>query len=338
MFDRLANKNELPLCISILLGVGGVISSAFLIFYLFDIGFLDDNVPSDGIIYGIIAASIAIVLHYIKLPNIIIDSIIMHLSFVFMAGGKFLFIFGTVAYYDSLLGYHNSRWALPLSLLFITIFTYPLYRMSLDRFVSILAILITTFWNLTRYDFFGLYCDIFIIVQILIVGFLFLSKKQIKFLMPMAYAIIFALSYEIMQISLPDRLEIYVSIGTIGYLLNKAFMIFALILLVYFIAKSHKLHLDEKFIIIYLGIIILGAVSSTGVIFAIALLVLGYHNQDKILLILGTLFIPVFLYLYYHNLNVILLNKSIILVSSGALLLLARQYLKYRKWDREVAL
>ena len=82
-----------------------------------------------------------------------------------------------------------------------------------------------------------------------------------------------------------------------------------------------------------IAILILGSISAAGVLFALALFILGYAKHMRFFLILGALFLPIYLLFYYYNLDVTLLYKSLILILSGILLLLSRSYLKFRKWD-----
>ena len=76
-----------------------------------------------------------------------------------------------------------------------------------------------------------------------------------------------------------------------------------------------------------LGAVLLAVVSAPGVLLAIGLMILGYANHERLLLVLGAVLMPAFLCLYYYNLDVSLLNKSMILTVSGVILLAGRFYM-----------
>jgi uncharacterized membrane protein len=65
-------------------------------------------------------------------------------------------------------------------------------------------------------------------------------------------------------------------------------------------------------------------------------MVLGYTKHDKLLLLTGIMFMPVFIFLYYYNLDISLMAKSGVLVGSGAVLFMGRGYLAAKQLDREV--
>jgi len=63
---------------------------------------------------------------------------------------------------------------------------------------------------------------------------------------------------------------------------------------------------------------------SDGVLLSLLFLVLGFLQQNKVILGLGLILLPVFLAHYYNNLNLDLLAKSCVLIASGMVLLLVR--------------
>jgi hypothetical protein len=72
------------------------------------------------------------------------------------------------------------------------------------------------------------------------------------------------------------------------------------------------------------GLAALAACTSPGVLVALGLLLLGFSLQDRPLLALGLVALPVFLFEFYYDLEMTLLHKSGLLVGSGVLLLAAR--------------
>jgi hypothetical protein len=72
------------------------------------------------------------------------------------------------------------------------------------------------------------------------------------------------------------------------------------------------------------------ALSTPGIIAAVALLVLGFDRRNRVLIGLAIAFLIKFLSVYYYSLHMTLLEKSIVLVASGLLLLAGRVYLELR--------
>jgi hypothetical protein len=72
------------------------------------------------------------------------------------------------------------------------------------------------------------------------------------------------------------------------------------------------------------AVLLLGAVSTPGVLAAIGLLVVGYLLPDLLVGLVGLLFCPVFITFYYYQMHLRLDRKSFILAASGLALLLGR--------------
>jgi hypothetical protein len=81
--------------------------------------------------------------------------------------------------------------------------------------------------------------------------------------------------------------------------------------------------------------ILLGAVSASGLLAVLALLVLGRMLDDYPLQALGAAFMPVFLIAFYYTMQIDLLMKSAILVASGVVLIAARYFAEKRPWARQ---
>jgi uncharacterized membrane protein len=88
----------------------------------------------------------------------------------------------------------------------------------------------------------------------------------------------------------------------------------------------------EAVIATTVGTILLAALtlSTPGLIAAVALLTLGFDRRNRILIGLAVVFLVKFSSVYYYSLRMTLLEKSIVLVASGLLLLAARAYIKLR--------
>jgi hypothetical protein len=85
------------------------------------------------------------------------------------------------------------------------------------------------------------------------------------------------------------------------------------------------------------GSILLGVLtlSTPGVVAAVTVLALGFDRRNRVLIGLAVVFLVKFASAYYYTLRMTLLEKSIVLVASGLLLLAARAYVELRFKPRE---
>jgi uncharacterized membrane protein len=65
----------------------------------------------------------------------------------------------------------------------------------------------------------------------------------------------------------------------------------------------------------------LPALWTPGVLAAVIVIVLGFQRGNRLLLGLGSVFLVIFLIAFYYHLDISLLQKSLILVATGLLLL-----------------
>jgi hypothetical protein len=100
-----------------------------------------------------------------------------------------------------------------------------------------------------------------------------------------------------------------------------------------FVAPEHRT--QPKVLVLFALLILLAFLSSPGLLYAVALLVLGYGLRDRIFGGLGLIGLPLFLIYFYYSLDVSLLHKSGILFASGIIGLLTA-YLAKRVADKEV--
>jgi len=77
-------------------------------------------------------------------------------------------------------------------------------------------------------------------------------------------------------------------------------------------------------VIVICCIVILAVLGMHGVLFAIALMALGHMRHDRVLWVIGLIYLPVYLFLFYFSLDVTLLAKSYMLLGSGIFILAAR--------------
>ena len=137
-------QKEWPLYLSILIAAGALFASFFFIAFFVIIAFAStDFEPTSLITLGIMFMAGAIGLYAATgHSHTIKDSFLLQFSFASMVTGKTLFVFiiGELGDYG---------WSIPLALFIATSISYPLYRLSVERFVSVLTLLIFITLNIT---------------------------------------------------------------------------------------------------------------------------------------------------------------------------------------------
>ena len=329
--DFIINNHQtkvLPLYLRTLIGIGTFIASLLFVAFLYFSKLVSFNDEIALMICGLASVAIAIILQQLaKYKPMIAHTFFMQCSFTAIAIGKFSFVYGFSKYLD-------SKWGITLALLAITFITYPIYKISIDRFLSTLAVLISIatnifmFYNFNQHENFGQ--TLFFICLIVCAGFLFTYGKLKQAYIPLAYAFVFSICFIILfkQIDFtPINKKWQFSLNY-----HSAILTMSLIATIAWAFGRIKALKSEAFTLSVLSTVVLGIITSPAIILSITLMIFGYSKHDKILLTLGSLFLAAFLYDYYYSLELTLLYKSVILCASGALLLLARLYIHYRGW------
>jgi hypothetical protein len=270
----------------------------------------------------------------------------MQCSLGFMVLGKSVFVYG-------LSKFLNFNWGISLALILITILTYPYYKISIDRFLSsfmsIFSIFVTIFVttiavtypdtlksdsSLLINGFFLMHC----------VGLaVFLKNDTINSdIRPLFYALIVSLYLASIVLLFFDELD---KSKIIHNPFINTMLVCGFIILCGWVSGSIKNIKTHPLILVSVGAILLGLMDFSLILVSIGLMVLGRAKDDKILTVLGIFFMPVFLFIYsysfyFYSIDISLLSlleKSVILISSGILFLLGRFYLHRKRWDKEDA-
>lgn len=318
-------ETELPLHIRVLVGIAAVIACVCFVGFLWQIGLIDYAEPSSMIIIGGVLIGTAIVLNRtVGTAQARFGSFLLQASIATMATGKVLFVFGFGEIFD-------SRWAASFAALMVTVATYHLFPMSVDRFLSSLVVLLLVVASLvldivdgetTREflmtGFFG--------VQLAIAAVLLTHGRIDRIYMPLAYALAFSLCVIVL---LPLAYK-----ATYPILVN-GFLAAGLIALFAWVGGGIQTLKRPAMLLASLGAVLLALISAHALMLSIGLMIIGYAKHDRRLLVLGALLMPVFLWTYYYDPDVSLLMKSVILVVSGIALLAGRFYLSYTGKSRE---
>lgn len=327
-------RAELPLYMRALVGIGAFIASICLI-GLVAIGLsIDEN--EDFLIIGLVFMGLAVALQRFSGDGATVgQSFMMQSSFAFMAAGKAQVIFAIVMMFE-------SGWAGTLAAIAVTVGSYHIYRMSVDRFLSSFAVLFSIHLNILFVEDLPasteLFFNLFVLCEVLLAAFLTWSGKIARDFVPVKYALFCSLC--VAALFLVSRFEFAYAMEeeVISPLFMSLLFTAALLASIAWVAGGLQKLKSEALILACLGSLALGVIAAPGITLALLLMVLGYGKHEKIMVAMGALLLPLFLYHYYYNLDVSLLQKSGVLVGSGLLLLCARFYMRFRSLDGGEAL
>lgn len=354
-----------PIYVHILLFFSALISTFFFIFFLFLLRILS-NSSEFFILLGIVFIIGAIALYRSSnAGNSTAQIFLQQISLVVIITGKIFFVIGFYGFFEDLYYTPFDSWIIPLMFLISTVCTYSLYSFPLERFISSCCVLFSTliylfntsfsyFWTMTL-------LHTFFFIQLGILAFVFLHdkssygksfhdksphdksshvkalynkvlhgefSKQSKYI-PVAYACIFSIAITIL-IFTPYPDNFFGTLYTQGALyLSSINILFvcALLFLLFKIVGDWRAMLRRPLVVLVATTILLGFVSTTGILFSLILLGLGHAKQNRLISSIGSLFLITFLTTYYFYLDLTLLQKSATLVGTGLMLLLARYFI-----------
>ena len=328
--DRLPEK-ELPLYIRILAGFGATIASFFFVGFLWLVGLIDISNEKSLILVGILFVAGAVALQRATgHKHTVRRSFFIQSSFASMGIGKILFVLG-------LQQLMNTEWGATVGLLVITCVTYPIYRMSIDRFLSSFGVLLSILINLSLdHDVLGVWELLFygfFFAQFICAAVLVTSGKIKREYIPLSYAFILSLCTSVLLSASGIRFGFFAETALKYPFIINIVLTGGLIALFAWVAGGFNKLKSQPLVLASIGTVLLGSITAPGILLAIGLMVLGYAKHETILSIIGILLMPLFLGLYYYNLDISLLQKSFVLVGSGIILLAGRVYLKRKGWD-----
>jgi hypothetical protein len=330
-------EKELPLYLRVLVGIGAFIASFCFIQFLEISKIINFDSEAGLIFWGLIFVGAALFLAKTSggKNNTVKHSFLIHSSFCAMGVGKILFVIGFAQMFG-----RDAGWGITLAALIITAITYNVYRMSIDRFLSALAIFTSLLINIVSEQYFVTSVDIvlnaFLFIQIILAAVLLTHGRVKRDYIPLAYAIAFSLCITVIFFAVESKIGYWRNLQSYSLTFINAILTLSLIALIGWAAGNLKKLKTEPLILASIGSVMLGIISAPGVILSICLMVLGYAKHERLLLLMGILLMPLFIFLYYYNLDISLMAKSGVLIGSGIILLAGRVYLAAKKFDREV--
>lgn len=329
---------ELPLYLRILVAVGAFIASLSFIGFLKISKIIRLDSPYEMIFWGMFFVVVALFLAKISKDKdkIVKQSLFMQVSFCSIGVGKIFFIFGCAELLDKVMG----GWGVTFATFILTLATYHIYQMSIDRFLSTLAVFVLLLINILSERYFAISIEsilnLLFFIQIILAAILLTDGSLKRDYIPLAYATACSLCIMIILFTFASKFVYWENKQPYSLAFINSILALSLIGLIGWVADDWVKLKKEPLALAVLGAVILGILSLPGVILSICLMVLGYAKHEKLLLLMGILLMPMFMFIYYYNLDISLLAKSVTLVTSGMILLAGRIYMSSRKLDQEV--
>lgn len=322
------HSEDLPIYLHLLAGVGAFLAAIFFIGFLLAAGIVQIESETTLIAWGLVFMGGGFALYRLGQADdgSLAHSFILQTSFCAMAVGKTAFVAGCAIAAD-------SRWGVTIAALLITLFTYPLYRLVLDRFLSSFAVFMSLFVNILIEESYLLF-NVAFLTQAAVMFLLLTYGRVTRAWEPLAYALVMSICVMTGFVASESMIGYQAEMG--APMLVQATLTGVLIASILWAAGQWSAIRREPVLVAILGALLLSLLSTPGVFLGMILLILGYARHDNILLSLGGIFVPVFLTLYYYNLELNLAMKSAVLAGSGALLLLGSAYIYVRHQTRGV--
>lgn len=332
-------EKELPLYLRILVGIGAFISSLCFIGFLSASHIINFDSKAEMIVWGLVFIGSALFLAKLSggdKDHTVKHSFFLQTSFCAMGIGKILFVTG----FSGMIS-ENDGWGVTLATSLITLATYHVYRMSIDRFLSTLVIFTSVLINIVHdTDHFGAATEIllnaFFLSQIILAAFLLTHGKVKRDYIPLAYATAFSLCITVIYFTMESKIGAWDNKQNYSLAFVNTLLMLSLVGLIGWAAGNLEKLKTEPLMLAMLGAVLLAMISAPGILLSICLMVLGYAKHEKLLLLMGMLLMPMFIFFYYYNLDMSLMAKSGILIGSGVVLLAGRGYLALKKLDREI--
>ena len=215
--------------------------------------------------------------------------------------------------------------------------TYPFLTRPGDRFVTTVGTLgVTLSWLIIERH--PSWVAPLTLGALLVATVLFSRRRLPSALRPMAYGLVMAAPVLLTMELAPSAVlpELLTGPESAAHWVFKLAFVTALVYLFAWASDFQMKLFESPLIVAVGGTIVLGLVTTPGLLAAFALLLLGFGRAERPLLWMGFLFLVVFVGTFYYNLQMTLLLKSMTLMLSGAALLVARVGLRYLRLETEV--
>nr|WP_321458255.1 DUF4401 domain-containing protein [uncultured Cohaesibacter sp.] len=340
-------SEEVPIYLRALSAIGAVISGALFLYLLFLFGLFGIDKISLSI-NGLVFIALSALLHArgLRKENLGRDFYIQ-LALTLLQVGKFALVAGLVQVIQDAFDI-SWIWTLSVILGLVMVISYFAFPSRIERFVSAFSFLFSLWVCLlieSPKSMELLFFDFLLVAHLLLLA-AFLRWPIVRQRLTSFYdALLISLCLAI------GLIESFISVGHPSWLdmpsQMQALMGFgyqwsvqislavALIILIFWVSGGKGAMAREPILISVVGIVALALLSDGGILLALGLMILGFATHRPGQTVLGLMFALVFGFLYYYMLDLTLMQKAIILVASGLILLLGSGYIYWRGWHRE---
>ena len=327
---------EPPLHLKILSAIGTFLATCFFLAFLGVSGLISFDTGAGLIGWGVVflAAGIGLSFALAGKPAGLAHDFLAQAAFAALAVGKVLVVGGAFEQFGV-----DTRWVPTVALLVVTVATYPVSASSLDRLLSPYATFAAALVEILDRGRFGpgtgTALTLYFGFALAVAGGLLLSHRVPMALRPIGLAALGAVGTVVCFLASGRDFAIWTTRAPVDPRAMEAMLALALVGLVAWAAGGVARLATPPLAAAALGILALAAAGAPGIVFALALLLLGHARHDTPMRVVGILALPAFLVLWYYGRDADFLAKSAMLVGSGALLLGARGVMAALGWDRE---
>ncbi|MFP6648930.1 MAG: DUF4401 domain-containing protein [Pirellulaceae bacterium] len=331
--DARLQHDLLPIYMRALLGIGAGLASLFLIGFVF-VAFQ----PDEAVVFvvGVIFVLAAIRLHlYARRleQHSAAESFLTQLSFTFIAAGKIMAVIGAVAAGVFSL---SDELTVFLCMLLLTLSTYFVYDLYVDRLVSSVSTLAAGLFYLFEVlpGSEDLRVAVFFSVITPVAFTMMVHPRVSRTYRPVSVALV-AVAIGLGTVLATDGGSLNAGDG-FNREINLARLLPAISMMAVLVgtiawASGGRSGLAKR--PVQVGIVttvVMGLTLMASPMLAIALVVLGHAQHDRLVALAGTLYLPYSLFLYSRRLDLGLMNTGLLLLGQG--LVLVAVYFIYKKW------
>jgi hypothetical protein len=314
------NYNPFPLYLRILIGVGGVVSGGLLLIFLGIAGLFDE--ASNLLVVGISMLGVAIYVHQRSRHRdqaTVAFVAEQQLSFLGVFTGKILIVTGAAM--------EGQAVGVFIATLVFTLVTYWVYDLYLDRLASCAGTLVSGLFLLI--DEFHWSQELIGIVMHLAVPLgltIYLHPRVKQAYNPLAIALVGVAA----AFSLGVMVESSLEMSTVKLLMSLITCCSLIGLVVW--ACGGKSSLNSRYVIATIALtLLLGLASLTSTMIGLIAIILGYVCHDRLITLVGAVFLPVTLWIAIHSLQMGLMTTGIVLILASLVLLAG--YFLFRYWS-----
>lgn len=316
-----ATKEKDPIILKILTGLSAWIASLFLLGFIIA-AFEPDE--SSILAIGTLLAGFAILAHH-TVKNA--GTFVTQSTLSCMICGHVMILFGVIELVDS-----RGDEMLTLSITQTLMCALPIWVIRRSAYQASALLLAVCFWTYYAVDINSPWLfRLVLAVEVSVLGVLTLWRaRQDSF----SYALALAIGATIFLLDWIQSISWHDNFDEALWPTNLIMAAFVAVIGWHFLSEADRK--QPKIMLLFIMLLALAFLSSPGLLYAVALLILGYGLRDPIYGGLGLIGIPSFIIYFYYSLQVSLLEKSGILFASGVICLLAA-YLMPRSLKQKVS-